>query len=607
MGVVYQARQVGLNRTCALKMILAGGHASSAELLRFKAEGQAIARFQHPNIVQIFEVGEHEGRPFFSLEFCPGGSLDRKLVGTPVEPKEAAGLVRALAQGMQAAHTANVIHRDLKSANVLLAADGTPKVTDFGLAKRLDEAGQTQTGAVMGTPSFMAPEQAQGKKDIGPAVDIYALGAILYECLTGRPPFKAATVFDTLAQVISDEAVSPRRLNAKVPVDLETICLKCLQKEPAKRYPSAANLADELERFLAGKPIEARPVGALERGWRWGWRNPVVAGLAAAVVLVLLVGSVVSTSFAVLASKNEQRATEKADKAAEEAERADRAAADAAREMARAKESEKKAHEEKQRADGEAKRANDEAKKARAEMQRADAKTKEALQLAEDKKVARDRLLKEEKARVAAESDLADEKTVRKKALENEKALVAAKYDWAQEKARQEKELLDVLSGKRKPANAAEQIKYAVLCALARRYAPATRLYADAFVEQLALTDDPKTGHRYTAACYAALAGCGQGQDAPSEDKERTRLRRQALDWLRADLTLWGKQAEKGTPEARAAVQKSLERWHKDTDLAGVRDSAALEKLPEAERSEWKKLWADVVALLKKYGSDEKK
>jgi WD40 repeat protein len=325
MGVVYKARQVGLNRVVALKMILAGGHAGALELARFKTEAEAIARLRHANIVQVYEVGEQDGKPFFSLEFCEGGSLDRKLAGTPINPNEAASLVRALAQGMHAAHTANVIHRDLKSANVLLAGDGTPKITDFGLAKKLDEQGQTQTGAVMGTPSYMAPEQAEGKKDIGPLVDVYALGAILYECLTGRPPFKAATSFDTIFQVVSEEPVAPTQLNAKVPRDLETICLKCLQKDPAKRYANAEKLADDLHRFLAGETILARPVSAVERGWRWCSRNRVVAGLLLAVAVALLAGTAVAWALALRAGDkaNEAMLARKdADRRADEADEA---------------------------------------------------------------------------------------------------------------------------------------------------------------------------------------------------------------------------------------------------------------------------------------------
>ena len=294
MGVVYKARQIKAGRDVALKMVLAGGHAGPELLTRFRDEAEAIARLQHPHVVQIFEVGAHQGLPFFSLEFCAGGSLDKKLAGTPLPPDKAAELVAKLARGVQAAHTARVIHRDLKPANVLLAEDGTPKVGDFGLAKKLDEQGGTGTGAIMGTPSYMAPEQASGKsKEVGPAADVYALGAILYECLTGRPPFKAATPWDTISQVISDEPVPPTQLNAKVPRNLETICLKCLRKEASQRYGSAAELADDLDRFRRGEPIRA-PVGTLERLGKWVRRNPLVAGLTAAAAILLLLVAVVS-------------------------------------------------------------------------------------------------------------------------------------------------------------------------------------------------------------------------------------------------------------------------------------------------------------------------
>ena len=317
MGVVYKARHRSLKRIVALKMIKAGQHANADEYRRFQREAEAVARLQHPNIVQIYEVGQYDGLPFFSLEFCAGGSLHDRLGGKPIGPEEAARLVCLLGQAMQAAHQANVVHRDLKPANVLLAhssllsgnsedrwdeacfseplpneerplGDLTPKITDFGLAKRLDEQDHTQTGAVMGTPSYMPPEQAQGKKDVGPAADIYALGAILYECLTGRPPFRAATSYDTLRQVITEEPVPPRQLNSRVPVDLETICLKCLQKDSGRRYGSAVHLAQELNRWLTGEPITARPTGRLERAVRWARRRPTVAALVAALVVAAL-------------------------------------------------------------------------------------------------------------------------------------------------------------------------------------------------------------------------------------------------------------------------------------------------------------------------------
>jgi tRNA A-37 threonylcarbamoyl transferase component Bud32 len=293
MGVVYQARQTKLRRIVALKMILSGGHASSADLERFKTEAEAIARLQHSHIVQIYEVGEHNGLPYFSLEFCGGGSLEKQLAGTPLPPREAAALVEKLAGAMQAAHDQHVIHRDLKPANVLLTEDGTPKITDFGLAKKLDEQGKTQTGSILGTPSYMAPEQAGGRsKELGPACDIYALGAILYECLTGRPPFRAATPLDTVLQVVSDEPVPPTQLNAKVPRDLETICLKCLCKDPARRYRTAQDLAEDLRRYQVGEPIVARPASVLEKAVKWARRKPsqaiaVAVSLLAAVTLLV--------------------------------------------------------------------------------------------------------------------------------------------------------------------------------------------------------------------------------------------------------------------------------------------------------------------------------
>jgi hypothetical protein len=325
MGVVYLAKQTKLNRPVALKMILEGGHAGAEELARFKTEAEAIARLQHPNIVQIFEVGEHEGRPFFSLEYCAGGSLDRKLAGTPLPPKQAAQLAGVLARAVQAAHDRNVIHRDLKPANVLLSADGTPKITDFGLARKLDEAGRTATNAVMGTPSYMAPEQAVGKsKEIGPAADVYALGAILYELLTGRPPFKAAAALDTLMQVVADEPVPPSRLQSKVPRDLETICLKCLNKEPSKRYAGAAALAADLGRFQADEPIQARPTGAVERTLKWARRRRALAALV--VVSVLAAGGLVSGGAFFTARLAEQKwtAEQLAVKEADARKRADR-------------------------------------------------------------------------------------------------------------------------------------------------------------------------------------------------------------------------------------------------------------------------------------------
>jgi hypothetical protein len=309
MGVVYQARQVSAGRVVALKMLLHAGHADADQLARFRTEAQAVARLQHRHVIQVFEVGEHQGLPFFSLEYCPGGSLDRRLAGTPLPAAEAAALVEQVARGVQAAHDAKVIHRDLKPANVLLSADGTPKVSDFGLARKLDAPGATRSGAVMGTPSYMAPEQARGQVDrLGAAVDVYALGAVLYECLTGRPPFRAAAVMDTLRQVLSEEPVPPRQLNAKVPRDLETVCLKCLEKEPGRRYASAAALAEDLGRFGRGEPVLARPVGAAERAAKWVRRNRWLAGALATVAATLLLGTALSIAFDIHAVRSANQA-----------------------------------------------------------------------------------------------------------------------------------------------------------------------------------------------------------------------------------------------------------------------------------------------------------
>ena len=301
MGVVFRARQVSLNRPVALKMILAGQLADDTDVKRFHTEAEAAANLDHPGIVPIFEVGEHEGQHYFSMGFVEGQSLSQRLAEGPLPPREAAELIRRVSEAIEYAHQHGVIHRDLKPANILIDQNGNPRVTDFGLAKKLKEdSGLTGSGQIMGTPSYMPPEQAGGKRgDVGPAADVYALGATLYALVTGRPPFQAATAMDTVLQVISEEPVPPRRLNLAVEPDIETICLKCLEKEPTKRYASAAALAEELARFLAGKPILARPVGQAERAWRWCRRNPVVAGLAGGMALALTLGTVVATYFAV--------------------------------------------------------------------------------------------------------------------------------------------------------------------------------------------------------------------------------------------------------------------------------------------------------------------
>jgi serine/threonine protein kinase/WD40 repeat protein len=357
MAVVYEARELRLNRLVALKMIRAGAQATPEQLVRFCAEGEIVARLRHPNIVQIYEVGTEKGRPYLALEVVEGGSLSAALKATPLPPPDAARLVAALAGATDYAHGRGVVHRDLNPANVLLhrkseirnsksegnpkpqsqnpkpsrsdlgfsssdlgfvsdfefrISDFEPKITDFGLAKLLGQDSRlTQTGLVMGTPSYMAPEQVRGQNDrVGPQADVYALGAILYECLTGRPPFLGAAPLETMRQVAELDPVPPSRLLPQVPRDLEVICLKCLEKEPARRYAGARELADDLGRFLKGEPIAARPVGTLERSWKWARRRPAVSGLLAGLVLITALGVAGVSAALVYAVRGWDRAEE---------------------------------------------------------------------------------------------------------------------------------------------------------------------------------------------------------------------------------------------------------------------------------------------------------
>ena len=300
MGVVYRACQVRLKRDVALKMLSAGPMARADEMGRFLTEAESVARLQHPNIVQIFEVGEFQGRPFLALELVDGGSLAQRLCAGPLPATLAARWMETLARTMQHVHEHGIVHRDLKPANVLITSDGVLKITDFGLAKRLGEAGShTISGAVMGTASYASPEQASGKtREVGPAADVYGLGAIFYEMLTGRPPFQAESTVDTILQVLQYEPVSVTRLRPRTSPDLETICHKCLQKEPQKRYASAGALAEDLRRFLAGEPIQARPISRLGRAWRWARRNPALAGTGIFAFVFLVATSILSTSLA---------------------------------------------------------------------------------------------------------------------------------------------------------------------------------------------------------------------------------------------------------------------------------------------------------------------
>jgi prepilin-type processing-associated H-X9-DG protein len=287
MGIVYKALQRGLNRTVALKMIRSAADAGEHELARFRIEAEAVARLRHPNIVQIFEIGDADGQPFFSLEFVDGGTLAQKIAKMPQPPREAAWTVQRLAEAVQYAHEHGIVHRDLKPANVLLTADGGPKISDFGLAKQLDgNSVHTQSGTILGTPSYMAPEQAEGRiAQVGPLSDVYALGAIFYEMLTGLPPFKGSSTWDTLEQVCTRMPVAPSQLQPDVPRALDKICLKCLQKEPEQRYPTAAALAEDLGRWLVGEPVLARPIPAPKQFW-----SPPRELIEVLVVIPIIVG-----------------------------------------------------------------------------------------------------------------------------------------------------------------------------------------------------------------------------------------------------------------------------------------------------------------------------
>jgi eukaryotic-like serine/threonine-protein kinase len=312
MGIVYRARQTRLNRTVALKMLLAGQFADHDEIRRFLVEAEAAAGLDHHGIVPVYECGEVEGQHFFSMGFVDGPSLATVLAAGPLPARQAAELLAQVADAVDYAHRRGVIHRDLKPGNILLDRDGHPRVSDFGLAKRVSgDSGLTHTGQAIGTPSYMPPEQAAGKLNaIGPAADVYSLGAVLYAALVGRAPFQAATPLETLVQVTEREPVPPRQLNAGVPRDLETIALKCLQKEPPRRYTTAGEVTAELRRFLAGDPILARPVGRWERAWRWCRRNRPVAALSAAAVLSLAAVAIVSTIAAYRLNREQTRTGE---------------------------------------------------------------------------------------------------------------------------------------------------------------------------------------------------------------------------------------------------------------------------------------------------------
>jgi eukaryotic-like serine/threonine-protein kinase len=289
MGVVYQARQKSLDRIVALKMLLGGQFAEPSARARFRSEAEIAAQLQHPNIVAIHEVGEHDHLPFFTMDYVEGRSLAEVAGDKPLTPAAAAGYLSIIARAIAYAHERGVLHRDLKPSNILIDGSDQPRITDFGLAKRLtgSSTSLTLSGEALGSPNFMPPEQAAGRhKEIGPASDVYGLGAVLYYLVSSRPPFVADNLTAAVRQVQDQEPVSPRMLNPGVPKDLETICLKCLQKEPSKRYATAGELADELDRFRRGEPIQARPVGPVGRSWRWCRRRPALAAALAAVMVL---------------------------------------------------------------------------------------------------------------------------------------------------------------------------------------------------------------------------------------------------------------------------------------------------------------------------------
>jgi serine/threonine-protein kinase len=310
MGVVYHAHDPTLRRDVAMKMILSSELVGRSLLMRFKTEAEAVARLQHPNIVQIFEVGSDNDRPYIALEFVDGPDMAAWIKEKPISPELAAQSILTLAQAMQYAHDKNVLHRDLKPANVLVGPAGQLKISDFGLAKHLDdnESGKTTTGDILGTPSYMAPEQAAGHSElIGPATDQYALGSMLYALITGRPPFLSAKAMDTVSKVINDEPLPPGKMVSELPRDLETICLKTLQKNPSERYSNCKELAADLQRFLNNEPIAARPISTAERTWRWCKRNPKIAiptGLAAGLLASLI--ALGSVSYAMIAQQKDR-------------------------------------------------------------------------------------------------------------------------------------------------------------------------------------------------------------------------------------------------------------------------------------------------------------
>ncbi|MEW6304817.1 MAG: DUF2514 family protein [Verrucomicrobiota bacterium] len=366
MGVVYKARQVSLNRTVAVKMILAGHFAGDAEVKRFRTEAEAAAHLDHPNIVPIYEVGEHEGQHYFSMKLVEGGDLARNLGRFTGDPKAAARLVAQVARAVHYAHQHGILHRDLKPGNLLIDANGQPHITDFGLAKRLEvDTSLTLSGAVMGTPSFMAPEQATGKgKRLTTAVDIYSLGAILYQLLTGQPPFVAETPLETLRQVVHQDPKPPSTVCAGIDQDLGTICLKCLEKDPQRRYASANALANDLERWLRHEPIHARPTSPREHAWKWLRRRPPIFFAMASAILLCLVAGLVGVAWQwTSAIRERERADESAKHAERQRVRAEQERRNAEANFQHAEQARQQAEEQRRNAQASEQRAKSEAEK----------------------------------------------------------------------------------------------------------------------------------------------------------------------------------------------------------------------------------------------------
>lgn len=373
MGIVYKAQQTSLNRIVAIKMILAGNLASDQEAKRFQTEAEAAANLKHPHIVAVYEVGRYDGQHYFSMDFIHGQNLSEIVREHPLPPKTAARYVQQIAEAIHYAHQQGTLHRDLKPSNILIDENEEVQVTDFGLAIRVEgDSALTQTGQILGTPSYIPPEQAEAKRGlIGPCSDIYSLGAIL--------PFRAESPVETIRQVIEREPPSPRLLNPTVPRDLETICLKCLEKEPHKRYLTSQQFTDDLQRFVRGEPIHARPISRLARLWRWGKRNPAMAGLSVALVLAVGIGFAGITSQWLRAEANTQKAAEEAirakleqEKAETSREKADAATGIAKKEAETAREQRDRADREAENAEKQFQRANREAKESKKQTNRAE-------------------------------------------------------------------------------------------------------------------------------------------------------------------------------------------------------------------------------------------